>query len=150
MEDRLYVERNDAERERLRALLGRLGDDDLGRVLEGGWTVAAVLAHLTFWDRRALVLLERWERDGVGPSPYDADAINDAARPQWLAIPPHVAASEALAAAEAVDTRLAELGPEQLEAIHAAGNPINPMRAVHRGEHLDEIERALIEAAGSR
>ncbi len=150
MDDRLYVERNDAERERLRLLLGRLGDDDLSRVLDGGWTVSAVLAHLTFWDRRALVLLRRWERDGVSPSPYDADAINDAAKAQWLAIPPHVAASEALAASEAIDAKLEALNPELLDAIEAAGNPINPMRAVHRGEHLDQIERALIDAASSR
>ena len=75
---------------------------------------------------------------------------NDAARTQWLASPPHVAASEALAASEAIDAKLEALNPELLDAIETAGNPINPMQAVHRGEHLDEIERALIDAASSR
>ena len=60
--DRTYIARNDAERARLRALVARLSDADLARPMPGGWTVAAVLAHLAFWDQRIMVLLERWEQ----------------------------------------------------------------------------------------
>src|SRR5262245_55316987 len=48
--DRGYIERNDASRARLRALLERLTDEDLGRKV-GDWTVGMSLAHLAFWDR---------------------------------------------------------------------------------------------------
>ena len=45
---RTYVAETDAERDRLRALVRRLGDQDLPRPMEAGWTVAAVLAHAAF------------------------------------------------------------------------------------------------------
>jgi len=48
--DRGYIERNEASRARLRALLDRLTDEDLRRKV-GDWTVAMSLAHLAFWDR---------------------------------------------------------------------------------------------------
>jgi Mycothiol maleylpyruvate isomerase N-terminal domain len=51
--DRSYVALNTAERARLEAVVGRLTDADLKRPLAAGWTVAAVLAHLAFWDQRA-------------------------------------------------------------------------------------------------
>ena len=145
--DREIVEQNDASRERLKALVGGLTEEEFGRPLGDGWTVAAALAHLAFWDRRVAVLVDRWQRDGVAPSSADADAINDAMLPQWLAIPPREAARLALAAAEEADSRLATLSAAQLAAIRAAGNHINVARAVHRGKHLDEIERALESAA---
>jgi hypothetical protein len=83
--DRTYVAENDAERERLRALVGRLGDQDLARPMEAGWTVAAVLAHVALWDQRILVLLDEWERRGSSWTPpvedaRDVDWVNDAAR----------------------------------------------------------------------
>ena len=42
--ERSYLKRNAAERERLRALIERLSDDNLAQPLEGEWTIAAVLA----------------------------------------------------------------------------------------------------------
>ena len=38
---------------------------------------------------------------------------------------------------------LESVGDEMLAGIHAAREPIEVFRANHRGEHLDEIERAL-------
>ena len=46
--DRSHDEETDAERERLRALVTRLSDVELSRPMPGGWTVAAVLAHVGF------------------------------------------------------------------------------------------------------
>ena len=60
-----------------------------------------------------------------------------------LALPPRAAARLAVAAAEAADARVAGLKDEFLTANAAAGGPINPLRATHRKEHLDEIERGL-------
>src|SRR5207244_11894763 len=67
--DRSYVAENDGQRERLRALVVRLSDGELGRLLGAGWTIASVLGHLAFWDQRILVLLERWQREGPAAVP---------------------------------------------------------------------------------
>ncbi|MGH2558661.1 MAG: DinB family protein, partial [Thermomicrobiales bacterium] len=98
--DQSIIDGNAVAQKRLRALVGQLSDDDLRRDIGDGWTVAAALAHVAFWDRRAVVLLERWERDGVSPSPADVDAINDAMLPQWRAIPPRAVVEDTLAIAE--------------------------------------------------
>ena len=58
--DRAHVAENDAERERMRSVIARLSDDGLSRPMPAGWTVAAVLAHIGFWDARAMFLLDKW------------------------------------------------------------------------------------------
>ena len=57
--------RNRASRDRLAAVIEQLGD----RVVEvpGGWTASALLAHIAFWDRLAIVRLEKYLRDGEQP-----------------------------------------------------------------------------------
>jgi hypothetical protein len=130
------------QRRRLEALVQRLSDAQLAQALPDGWTVAAVLAHLAFWDNRAAVLVERWRRSGVGPSEADVDVINDALKPQWLALAPRVAAEGAVQAARAADAALDALDQAFLQQIVAA-NAINVSRALHRAEHLDQIEEAL-------
>ena len=147
--DRAYVEENTRERERLRALVGRLGDDELRRPVNEHWTVAAVLGHIAFWDGRALALAGKLER-GVPftPSddePEDVDWINDAARPLIHAIPPREAARLALRVAEETDGKVASLPPDRMYPIDP-DSPLNPLRADHRGEHLDDIESALSRA----
>ena len=143
--DRSYVTKNDAERERLRALVARASDTDLAKPLPAGWTVAGVLGHLAFWDQRILVLLDGWER-GVAPRleiAADVDWINDAAKPLLLALPPRKAAEVAVAIAEAVDKRVAAVSEDLIARNLAAGSPVNLIRAEHRKEHLDEIERLV-------
>src|SRR5713101_3882779 len=102
--DRTYIVQNDAERGRLRALVGRLSDADLARAMPAGWTVAGVLAHLAFWDQRILVLLEQWERSPSKPprieNEADTDWINDASKPLLLALAPRQAAELAVAIGE--------------------------------------------------
>jgi len=144
--DRGYVKKNDAERARLNALIARCSDADLARPLSAGWTVAGVLGHLAFWDQRILELIARWDTQGVAPTTEpaaDIDWINDAAKPMLLAVAPRKAAELALAIAEAADRAVASLSDDRVAKNAAAGNPLNLSRADHRGEHLDEIERAL-------
>ena len=146
-EDRSHVAGNDAERERLRSHVIRLGDEELSRPMPGGWTVAGVLAHLAFWDARASFLVDKWGR-GVEPSasdyePEDPDWINDSAKPLCLALPPREAARLALQLAEEADGKVEALSDDMLAKIRAAGSPFNLSRASHRREHLDEVERAL-------
>jgi hypothetical protein len=145
--DRTYIALNDAARSRLRALVARLTDADLARPMPAGWTVASVLGHVAFWDQRILVLLDRWEQS---PSTVpraineaDVDWVNDATKPLLLAMPPRRAAELTVAIAEAVDARVAALPDDLLARNEAAGSPLLMTRAVHRGEHLDEIEHVL-------
>jgi hypothetical protein len=146
--DRDFVAQNNHQRARLQGLIGRLTDAELARSLPAGWTVAGVLAHLAFWDQRALVLIERWQQGGpaaVPPAMSDADVdwINDATKPLALALPPRRAADLTVAVAEAVDRKIEALPEEFLARNAAAGSPLNLLRAEHRREHLDEIEVAL-------
>lgn len=133
----------------MRTLIGRLGDDDLGRPVNSDWTVAAVLGHIAFWDGRALALADKLER-GVAFSPGDAEPedvawINDATRPLIHAIPAREAANIALRIAEETDRRVASLSPALAARTWPADpdSPLNPLRAAHRSEHLEEIEAAL-------
>jgi hypothetical protein len=147
--DRPYVEENGRELERLRALVGRLEDDELRRPVNEHWTVAGVLGHMAFWDGRALVLGQKLQRgEPFSPSdaePEDVDWINDATRPLIHAIEPREAAKLTLRVAEDTDRLVASLPTERMWP-HDPDSPLNPLRADHRGEHLDQIEAAL--AAG--
>ena len=144
--DRPYIEQNALERERLRGLVARLGEDELRRPVNEHWTVAGVLGHIAFWDARVLALADKLER-GVPFSPSDDEPedvswINDAARPLIHAIAPREAAQLSLRLAEEADRRVAALDPTRLWPTDAH-SPLNPLRASHRGEHLDDIEAAL-------
>lgn len=141
-----YTEQNDRERERMRALIERLSDDDLRRQVNEHWTVAAVLGHVAFWDARSLWLADRIERglpfSSSDAEPEDVSWINDATRPLIHAIAPREAARLALRLAEQIDRRVASLSPTRMW----PSNPdslLNPLRAEHRAEHLDEIEASL-------
>jgi hypothetical protein len=141
-----YVEPNTRECDRLRALVDRLNDDELRSPVNEQWTVAGVMGHMAFWDARTLVLADKLER-GVPFSaddaePEDVDWLNDAMRPLIHAIAPREAAQLALQLAEETDRRVAALPSNRLWPEDPT-SPINPLRAGHRGEHLDEIEAAL-------
>jgi hypothetical protein len=145
--DRPFVAENNVERARLKALVDRLSDDQLRRPMDAGWTVAGVLAHMAFWDARAVYLMNRWE-GGIVPSkadwePAEVDWINDSAKLLCLALAPRTAAQLALRMAEETDRRVEALSDEILGQIAAAGQPLNLARADHRKEHLDDIERYI-------
>jgi hypothetical protein len=138
-----YAEENDAERNHLIALTSRLTDEQLGHALAAGWTVSAVLAHLAFWDQRALVLLNKWQTEGVGPSPIDTDIVNEVVRVHCLAIAPRTAAQLAISCAAAIDRRIQELDPDFAATVQRDGKTVRLNRADHRREHLHQIEQAL-------
>ncbi len=136
-----FIAANRRERERLHNLVVRLTDEELMRPMGNHWTVAVALAHLAFWDERALFLLRKWQREGaVVPSPIDIDVTNDALLSLWRAIPPRAAANLAIAAAEAVDREVEDLAPELIGAIQKLGEEFRFNRSIHRQHHLDQIE----------
>src|SRR3982751_3724539 len=60
----------------------RLSPQRMRQPLEAGWTAAAHLLHLAFWDRRTAQVVDRFRTTGELPGPYDADIVNDAMKPQ--------------------------------------------------------------------
>lgn len=136
---------NNASHERLQGAVEHLSDEALATPLGNGWTAGAAFGHLAFWDTRALVLLERWERGERSPSPADVTVVNDALLPQWLLLPPCVAADLAVSQAKLIDAGLAALSPEHFATFARDAERLGVAidRAGHRNEHLDEIEAAL-------
>jgi hypothetical protein len=143
--DRSYVVENGAERARLKAVVVRLTDADLARAMSEQWTVGVGLLHLAFWDRLSLAKFEEWERTGevqMPPLRDIVDGINHAMLPWWRTVAPAQVRHEVMAAAEAVDRKAETLPAPIVEAILAV-RPRMLTRAVHRRQHLDQIERAL-------
>jgi hypothetical protein len=136
-----YVERNRASSERIRAVAA-LSDDLLQTRVGAHWTVAIVLVHLAWWDRRVMYVLDVTERDGKLFIPEIDIFVNDLSLPMWAAVPPRDAGRLALEAAETLDRRLAAYPMALLEDIYHY-NPRWVVRALHRGEHLDEADAAL-------
>jgi hypothetical protein len=147
--DRAYIAKNDHERARLRALVDGLTDEQLRMKVNAEWTVAGVLVHAAFWDGRASVLAGKIQRGEPftesDAEPEDPTWINDGMRALLHAIPAREAARTALRIAEETDARVASLTEEQVGRTWPADerSPLNSTRAIHRREHLDEIEAAL-------
>jgi len=140
--DRSFVELNRASTRRIRALAARLSDEELQHPVGEHWTVAIVFAHLAFWDRRVMYVLDTTERDGKLFIPEIDIFVNDLSLPLWAAIPPRKAAQIAIETSAMLDKRLEEFPPALLEEIYNY-NKRWVIRALHRGEHLDEAEAAL-------
>jgi hypothetical protein len=88
---------------------------------------------------------EEWERTGevqIPPMRDMVDGINHAMLPWWRTIAPAQVRHEVIAAAEAVDRKAETLPAPIVEAILAM-RPRSLTRAIHRRQHLDQIERAL-------
>ncbi len=144
--DRSYISENKTQLARIQALLAGRSDAELARPMAAGWTVAGVLGHLAFWDQRALILLEHWEKKGAAPpanNEEDVDWINDAAKPMFLAVPPRRAAELWLSVAQAVDAKAAGFSDDLVARNAAAGTPVGLNRGAHRLDHLPDLERAL-------
>jgi hypothetical protein len=142
-------ERNRSTTERLRALAGRVSDDDLARSLDPPWTTSALFAHIAFWDR---FVMARWKlavtNGSRAPDRMDdtpQDLINDAALPGWLAIPPRAALDACLAAAEEIDRFIGSIDTEIVDELMRDRRERLVDRSLHRGDHLWMLEAAFPE-----
>lgn len=138
-------ENNQAETNRLKELATRLTDEQMLTPMPAGWTVAAVLAHLAFWDIRAIKLIALWRQNGVTYSALDTDVINEVTRELFIGLPPRTAAQIAIAQATTLDQVIAGLGaePDFVEQIRTVGKNVILERYHHRRKHLGEIEQVL-------
>jgi DinB family protein len=142
-----FVQENDESRRRLETLVRSLSDQDLALCTSYGWTVAALLAHLAFWDQRMVVILKRWQETGFDPSPIDSTAVNDSLKVLCHALDPHTAIELCLTCAAAADAELATLTPDLVKQIEehaqATGTQFRMNRSLHRNDHLKDIEALL-------
>jgi hypothetical protein len=140
--DRSFIELNRAAKERMRALAERLTDEEMLTKVGEHWTVAIVFAHIAWWDRRVMYVLDMTEKDGkLFISEIDI-FVNDLSLPLWAAVPPREAVRIAMETAEELDQRLVEYPPAPLEEIYNY-NKRWVIRALHRNEHLDEADAGL-------
>ncbi len=140
--DLSFVELNRNSTKRIRTLVAGLDDKKMQHRVGEHWTVAITLVHLAFWDRRVMYVLDMTEHSGKLVTPEIDIAVNDLALPLWAAIPPKEAARLAIETAETLDARLEKYPPALLEQVYNF-NKRFVVRALHRGEHLDEVDAAL-------
>ena len=142
MLDKSYIELNFASRERMRTLAESLSDEEMQTWVGEHWTVAIVYAHIAWWDRRVMYVLDMSEKNGKLFVPEIDIFVNDLSLPLWAAVPSREAVRIAMESAEALDKRLEEYPESLLEKIHQY-NERWVVRALHRNEHLNEAELAL-------
>lgn len=140
--DRSFVELNRTSTERIRKLVASLNDKQMQTKVGEHWTVSIALAHLAFWDRRVLFGLDMTEREGKLVTPQIDILVNDLSLPLWAVVPAHEAARLAIGTAEELDKRLESFSPAFVEELYNF-NKRWVVRALHRGEHLDEVDAAL-------
>jgi hypothetical protein len=140
--DPTYVEQNRASTERIRTLIARLSDEEMQTRVGEHWTVSIALAHLAWWDRRVMYVLDMTEKDGKLFIPEIDIFVNDLSLPLWAVIPPRDAARICIETSETLDKRLEEYSPQLLEEIYNY-NKRWVVRALHRNEHLDEVDAGL-------
>lgn len=142
-----YAQQNDASRRRLESLARGLSDADLALSTDYGWTVAALLAHLAFWDQRMIMILKRWKAEGLDASPMDTGIVNDSLRVICHALEPRAAIELCLSSAAAADAELGKLTAEEVKQLeeHAAATDtqFRMNRSLHRDGHLNDIEALL-------
>ena len=137
-----YKVLNRASRERMYALAERLTDEEMQTKVGEHWTVGIVFAHLAWWDRRIIYVLDMTEKNGKLFIPEIDIFVNDLSLPLWAAVPPREAARIAIETCEMLDKRLEEYDSALLEEIFNY-NQRWVIRALHRNEHLDEADAAL-------
>ncbi len=125
--------------------LAELEDEAMYTRTAAGWTVAATLVHLAFYDDWVAT---RWlRRIGDGrfqDLPDDiTDLANAAGERGWHGVPAAEARRMAGEAARTVTALLAALPADLLEDAVVTNRPAMIDRSIHWDPHIEEIRRAL-------
>ena len=141
------VRKNVESRDRLLALVEDLDEQALLRQVDAEWTVAALLAHVAFWDQICGV---RWDAFNTGGSLADVpdtliDFINTANLPIWRALSGGAAVNLLREAMERTDARIARLPQAAVQAAESGGFTFMLDRTGHRDEHAAQIKAFLAE-----
>jgi Mycothiol maleylpyruvate isomerase N-terminal domain len=136
-----FSERNQTSLDELRAYVEGLTDDQLSRDLENGWTAAAELAHLAFWDRRAFQIATRVSADETFRNPGEnVHVLNDALLYQWKRIPPRDAIAEFVEAGTQVNSLMNSVDQATVDR-WLGFRTFAVDRSNHRLEHLEELKQ---------
>ena len=138
-----YNERNREQTRRLKALR-RLCEEDLRCPVGEHWTVGIALAHIQYWDGRAVGALEAWRRHNLPLTLWTngEGEVNDVRLPVWREMAPDEALEQAIVTAEVLDWIVENLSSTEAEVVSAQRYRVLD-RSLHRSEHLDEVDRAL-------
>jgi Mycothiol maleylpyruvate isomerase N-terminal domain len=136
-----YDETNRRSLEDLKTFVERLSDEQLARDLGNGWTPAAELAHIAFWDRRATQIAIRVSADETfRNSAENVHVLNDALLPQWKRIAPRDAIAELVEAGTEVNNQMAAADQATVERwLELRTFAVD--RSNHRVEHLEELKQ---------
>ena len=137
-----YTQLNRASTERIKQLAASLSDEEMQTRVGEHWTVSIALAHLAWWDRRVMYVLDMTVKNGKLFVPEIDIIFNDLSLPLWAAIPPREAARIAIESSADLDARLEAFPQDLLEEIYNY-NKRWVVRALHRNEHLNEVDAAL-------
>jgi len=134
-------------RDRLLALVEHLDEQTLSQQVEGEWTIAALLAHVAFWDQICAV---RWDAFNEGGSLADVpntliEFINAASLPTWRALSGRAAVDLLRQAMAETDARIARLPDTAVHAATSGGFTYMLDRTGHRNEHAAQITEFLAE-----
>ena len=125
--------------------LDEFDDDAMQALTMSGWTVAATLAHIAFYDDWVATRWQRRIADGrFQDLPDDiTDLANAAGERGWHGVSPQQAKRIARDAAAAVTGLLDELPADALEDAVVTNRPAMIDRSRHWDPHIEEIQRAL-------
>jgi len=95
--DTSYHERNRTQTERLKTLRD-LRDEEFCRPVGEHWTVAVTVAHIQYWDGRAVGALEAWRHHGIPLTLWTNEerVVNDVRLPIWRELAPREALEQAI------------------------------------------------------
>lgn len=141
------VQKNAESRDRLLTLIEHLDEQMLNRQVEGEWTVAALLAHVAFWDQICMVRWDAYENGGSLADVPDTliDFINAANLPTWRALPGRAAVDLLRQAMEETDARIAGLPESAVQAATSGEFTYMVDRTGHRDEHAAQLTAFLAE-----
>jgi Mycothiol maleylpyruvate isomerase N-terminal domain len=138
-----YSEANNTSRKDYSEFVTKLSDKDLATPMPANWSVSGVMAHLAFWDFRAITLIKKWQAGGVNDSPNDIDVVNEATRPLFVALEPHKALQLSLEYAVELDALVDSLDADFIRAVEERGKAVRLDRAHHRYMHMNDIKAVL-------
>lgn len=137
-----YTQLNRESTERIKKIASNLTDEQFQTRVGEHWTVAIAFVHLAFWDRRVLATLEQTAKNGKLSVVEVETIVNDLSLPIWETVPAKEAVKLAIETAKELDNQLETFPKDLLEEMYNHNKRL-VVRALHRNEHLDEVEEAL-------
>jgi len=137
-----YNELNRKSTERIKKLVANLTDEQMQIRVGEHWTVAIAFVHLAFWDKRVLATLALTVKNRMLSVVEIETVVNDVSLPVWATVPAKEAVKLAIETAEELDNQLETYPKHLLEEIYNHNKRL-VVRALHRNEHLNEVEEAL-------